>query len=172
MNELDEHWAEMLNAAMQKAAAGGRSDVADYLRLRAENDLVREAGVEWLFESMISIAMTREHTDAGVTAERMHPHNFAYGSSNIAGSLLTLRHGVRCLMLEAGWTRTPADGFMRGGALAIGRLLHFGMPKSNSDIMLVRGGAGVAWTETPVSGTGGVFDSDRLLHHFRLFLGN
>ncbi|MEP7211769.1 MAG: hypothetical protein ABI791_01755 [Acidobacteriota bacterium] len=172
MNELDEHWAEMLNVAMQKAAAGGRPDVAGYLRLKAENDLVREAGVQWLFESMISIALTRENTDAGVAAERIRPHNFAYGSSNIAGSLLKIRHGVRCLILEAGWTRTPADGFMRGGALAIGRLVHFGMPKSNSDIMLVRSDNGFVWTETPVSGTGGVFDSDRLLHHFRLFLGN
>jgi hypothetical protein len=172
MNELDEHWSEMLHAAMQKAAENGRSDVADYLRLKAENDLVRDAGVRWLFDSLIEIALTREHTDAGVTAERVEPHNFAFGSSNIAGSLLKIRQGVRCLTVEAGWTRTPADGFMRGGALAIGRIVHFGMPKSNSDITLVRGESGIFWHETPAAGASRVFDSDRLLHHFTLFLGN
>jgi hypothetical protein len=171
MNELDEHWSEMLNAAIQKAAENGRSDVADYLRLKAENDLLREAGVQWLFDSLVSIAMTRENVERGITAERVHPHSFAYGSANIAGSLLKVNHGVRCLTVEAGWTRTPADGFMRGGALAIGRLVHFGMSKCNSDLHLVRDQDEVVWKETPVAGKSGVFDSERLLGHFRLFLG-
>jgi hypothetical protein len=116
--------------------------------------------------------MTRENVERGVTAERIHPHRFAYGSSNIAGSLLKVSHGVRCLTVEAGWTRTPADGFMRGGALAIGRLVHFGMPKCNSDLHLVRDRDEIVWKETPVSGLGGVFDSERLLGHFRSFLGD
>jgi hypothetical protein len=171
MNELDDQWANMLSLARQKAAEGGRSDVVDYLKLRAENDLVRDAGIRWLFDSMISIATTREGAASGIAVERVDPHNFTYGRANIVGSLLQVRHGVRCLTLEAGWTRTPADGFMKGGALAIGRLVHFGMSKNNSDLMLVRSGSNVVWREVPTSGDTAVFDSERLLAHFHLFLG-
>jgi hypothetical protein len=172
MNELDENWSAMLNFAMQKAAADGRSDVADYLRLKTENDLVRDAGVRWLFDSMIAIAMTRENVEKGVTAERVEPHSFPHGPSNISGSMLKISHGVRCLTAEAGWTRTPSDGFMRGGALAIGRLTHFGMPKGNCEIMLVRGSDGTFWKEVEtLTRVTRILDSAALIRHFDLFLG-
>ena len=128
--------------------------------------------MRWLFDSLVTIAMTRENVGRGVTAERTHPHRFAYGSSNIAGSMLKVSHGVRCLTVEAGWTRTPADGFMRGGALAIGRLVHFGMPKMQQRSSSRRDRDEIVWKETPVSGKGGVFDSERLLGHFISFLGD
>ena len=169
MNDLDAHWAEMLEIARRKAADSGRSDVADYLRLKAENDLLREAGVRWLVDSLIELATDREQAAAGVSAERFEPHSFTHRSSNIVGTMLTVRHGVRCLTLEAGWTRTPADGFMKGGALAVGRLTHFGMPKHNCELALVSSGSEVFWAELPVSAA---FDAERLRRHFELFLGS
>ena len=54
--------------------------------------------------------------------ENENPHNFRLRGANLVGSLLRVRQGVRCLTVEAGWTRTPNDGFMRGGALAIARI--------------------------------------------------
>ena len=48
----------------------------------------------------------------------------------MVGSMITVRQGVRCLTLEAGWVRTPADGIMQKGALAFAQLRHFGIPKA------------------------------------------
>lgn len=169
MSDLNERWAEMLDAAMQKAENSGRSDVADYLRLRAGNDLVREAGVRWLLDSLIFLTTGREYAEFRVTAERVDPHSFAHHGSNIVGSLLEVRYGVRCLTLQAGWTRTPADGFMRGGALAVARLEHFGMSASSRGLMLVRSENGVVWIEE--SSSRPVFDGERLRKHFEIFLG-
>ena len=38
MNELDEIWSRKIQKAMAEAATAGRSDVANYLELRAAND--------------------------------------------------------------------------------------------------------------------------------------
>ena len=160
----------MLGQAIKNAAAGGNSDAAEYLKLKAQNDAVREAGVRWLFESLIAIATDRPHALSGVAVERIEPHNFAYEHSNIAGSLIRIRYGVRCLTLEAGWTRTPADGFMRGGSLAIARIVHFGMPRNNSDLMLVRSADSAVWNEVTAAGDPMLFDSERLQRHFDVFL--
>lgn len=172
MNELDEQWAKMLGSAIESAASGGNDDVALYLKLKAQNDAIRTAGIQWLIDSMITIATDRQHA-AAVTVERVEPHNFAFGHSNNVGSMIQVRQGVRCLTLEAGWTRTPADGFMRGGSLAVARVVHFGMPKQNSDLMLVRSaGDAVDWTEVPSKdGVNLPFDSERLIYHFQVFLG-
>ena len=56
MNELDELWTQMISEAAIKAQAAGRGDVADYLSLKAGNDLIRAAAAEWLLDSAKAIA--------------------------------------------------------------------------------------------------------------------
>jgi hypothetical protein len=165
MTDLDQKWSEMLSAAIDRAMEGDQGDVADYLRLRVENDAIREAAVNWLFESMIAIAGFAVRNSSPVEIEREEKHRFTLRHSNLVGSVLRLRQGVRCLSLEAGWTRTPGDGFLRGGALAAGRITHFGMPKQNAEFRLVRMADEICWTLEQ----GLPLNADALAAHFSIF---
>ena len=82
-----------------------------------------------------------------------------------------MRQGVRCLTIEAGWTRTPNDGFMRGGSLAAARITHFGMAKHNAELLLVQSNGAPLWTEAKNDGSRVLFDSKNLNRHFQIFLG-
>jgi hypothetical protein len=130
MTELDQVWAQMLSDATRNAEAGGRSDVADYLRLRATNDAVRGAAVKWLIDSAVEIE---------------EPYRFQHGRSRLVGTAVHMEHGVRCLTVEAGWTRTPGDGIMRGGALAFARLRHRGLARLDTVLALTKGEVLPAW---------------------------
>ena len=171
MAELDEKWAAMLDEAVTRARAAGRSDVADYLQLKALNDAVREAGVRWLIDSLVAVATADASLASLISIERVEPHRFYRQGANIVGVQTIIRHGVRRLTLEAGWTRTPGDGFMRRGALATARIAHFGMSRSNSEIDLLRSPDGVLWFEADVAGKSGLpFGGQRLREHFDLLL--
>lgn len=171
MNELDELWSHMLSEALETARASGRHDVADYLSLKAANDALRQTAVHWLFDSLIEIADEANRRHAGIAIDRVDPHNFRHRGSNIVGSMLSVRQGVRCLTIEAGWTRTPNDGFMRGGALAFARIRHFGMSKANAELMLIKKDTAPAWAVETGENTMLEFDSHALREHFRIFLG-
>ena len=171
MNELEQVWAQKLNQAASDAQTAGRSDVADYLSLKATNDLIRAASVKWLFDSMTEIAAFANRAQVSITLETENPHQFEFAKANMVGSLLKLRLGVRCLSLQAGWTRTPADGFMRGGALAAGRITHFGMAKHNEEIILLREEDSPSWFAVKDGGKRSIFNSIHLQKHFEIFVG-
>jgi hypothetical protein len=136
VNELDEIWSQMLAESGANARAAGRHALADYIALKASNDQIRERGVRWLLDSLIELAAIANRENIPVTIEREDPHNFSHRGANMVGSLLRLRYGVRCLTLEAGWTRTPRDGFMRGQALAAARITHFGLKGAGAELSL------------------------------------
>ena len=136
MSEMDEMWSQMLTEARENARASARHAVADYLDLKTTNDLIRRTGVAWLFETIITMVASANRSNVAVSIERTEPHSFSYRGANIVGSAVSFRYGVRCLTVEAGWTRTPADGFMRGGGLAFARLRHFGITAKNAEIAL------------------------------------
>jgi hypothetical protein len=157
----------MLDAAAARARESGRNDVADYLRLKAANDAIRTLGCNWLFNTFVEVASNFQSSRIHLDIERQEPHNFAHGSSNMAGSRLNIRHGVRCLSIEAGWARTPSDGIMRSGALALALITHFGMPKAGAELRLVHADTLPNW----INGDGKVIDSAYLRGHFDTFLG-
>lgn len=171
MNELDEVWENMLAEAAAKARASGRSDVADYLALKASNDAVRKASVQWLFDALTEIAGEINRRRAGIVIENSQPHRFSLGSASLVGSVVRFRQGVRCLTAEAGWTRAPGDGFMRNGALAAARISHFGMSKRNEELVLLRNDDAPSWFAVDDDGRRSLFDSRNLLKHFQIFLG-
>jgi hypothetical protein len=171
MSELDQLWSQMLDEAMAAARDSGRHDVADYLDLKARNDALRNAGVRWLFESLIGIAGEATPQLAAITIDREEPHNFPHRGANIAGSLLIFRLGVRCLTVEAGWTRTPADGFMRGGALAVAKISHFGIAKMNAELHLKPAESGPGWVAYYPDGALIPADESFLRRQFSIFLG-
>lgn len=166
MTELDEVWSQMLSDAEAKADASGKRDVAEYFRLKAKNDAVRSAGVKWLIDSIVEIAghAMREHNT--IIIAREEPHNFGHGNSNMVGTLVTVRYGVRCLTVEAGWTRTPRDGIMRKGALAFARLSHFGLADMSVELRLIHSETLPNWIDKD----GTVIDSCLLKRHLDILL--
>lgn len=170
MNELEEVWTQMMNQAIADARDSGRHDVAEYLTLKATNDFVRAASVKWLFDSMNEIAA--QSRLAGIKIENENPHRFPFNKAHMVGSRLSLRQGVRCLSIEAGWTRTPADGFMRGGALAAGKITHFGMAAATEEIILLKNDDFPQWFSIDRQERKTIFDSNNLQKHFRIFTGS
>lgn len=170
MNELDEMWSAMLAQASEKARASDRHDVADYLDLKASNDMIRRASVQWLFDTLIQHAAATNRANTAVTIERAEPHSFSHRGANLVGSVLSFRYGVRCLTVEAGWTRTPSDGFLRGGALAFARFRHFGMPKANIEVALFGSEKSPVWKVFSDNGAGPDIHSDDLKGHIALLI--
>ncbi|MGH9819320.1 MAG: hypothetical protein ACRD43_04050 [Pyrinomonadaceae bacterium] len=171
MTELDEVWNRMLSDAAVNAREQGRHDVAEYLSLKAANDTIRAAGVKWLFDSILEIAAASNRANLGISIERVEPFSFPHHGANMVGSQLRLLLGVRCLMVEAGWSRTPSDGFMRGGSLAAARLRHFGMPKANAEIILIKGDSSPIWSDAALPDVKTGLTIADLRRHFTIFLG-
>src|SRR5688500_18535815 len=138
MSELDEEWRQVLAEAERRARSAGRGDLIEYLRLRASNDNARSTGVDWLFETFTALAGEANRGGAGVQLIRKDGHRFEIGNATMVGKLLTLKSGVRQLMIEAGWPRAPRDGFVPGNGLACGQIRHFGIKSANEELILVR----------------------------------
>lgn len=138
VGELDAEWAQTLSEAERRARAAGRSDVGDYLALRAANDQARAAGIKWLIETFTRLAGEANRVGAGINVERDEAHRFSVGDATMIGTRLVLRVGLRALTIEAGWPRAPADGIVRGGGLANAKVSHFGNSAANDKLLLVR----------------------------------
>lgn len=162
MTELDQIWSKMLIDAGQRASDAGRHEIAEYLRLRASNDAIRSAGVSWLFDTVAEIATREMRSFPAVNIERDEPHRFALGNSTMIGSVIRIRLGVRCMTVEAGWARTPSDGIMVKGALAQGRISHFGMPKEGVQLRFLHVASLPEW----VNENGEAIDAEFLRGHF------
>lgn len=167
MLELDQVWSKLLADASVNAARLGRSDIVEYLTLRGAKDKLRSAGVEWLLASTLQTAYSKAHLHRGFRIEREEPHSFGHANSNMVGVSLDVRYGVRCLSVEAGWVRTPADGIMRGGALAAARFSHFGLPALTTDLRLIHSGELPHWVDED----GETFGPERAGHHVELLVG-
>ncbi len=141
MSELEAEWARRLAEAEQRARTSGRSDVADYLALRALNDVARSVGIEWLLAAFTAHAGEANRTaDASILLTHADAHRFRSGNSTMVGRRLTLTLGVRSLTIEAGWPRTPRDGIVRGGGLAMARISHFGKRRDDDELILIQNG--------------------------------
>jgi hypothetical protein len=172
VSELDEAWAQALAEAERRAVSSGRGDIADYLALRASNDLARRAGVEWLLETFSLLAGQANRAGQGIQMKRQDAHRFAAGHSTMVGSALTFRLGVRELKIEAGWPRAPRDGFVRGGGLALANIRHFGRRALDEELMLVRNGnEAPQWVSLEKTGARAWLSADRVRFHLERFLG-
>ena len=171
MSELNEEWAQVLAEAERRARSAGRGDLVEYLRLRASNDQARSTGIEWLFETFTLLAGEANRAGAGVQITKKEGHRFEVGSATMVGGLLTLKSGVRQLMIEAGWPRAPHDGFVPGNGLAAGQIRHFGIKSANEELLLVRAQKGTPqWLVLDREGTRTQLLEARLRQHLRKFL--
>lgn len=142
LSELDEAWEVAVAEAQQRARASGRKDIADYLALRAQNDLLRRTAVDWLSSTVTAFAADANRRGKAIQIELQDGHNFRVGQATMVGTKLTLRLGVRALTIESGWPRGPRDGVVRGGGLACASIKHFGQPRANAQLLLVRSTSG------------------------------
>lgn len=166
MNELDEVWSQMIAGAIADAKASNRGDVADYLALKQSNDMIRQASVDWLFGAFIDVASEANRNNAAITIEREEPHEFKLGNATMSGSLVRVRLGIRNVTVEAGWTRLPSHGVMRNASLAAARIRHFGLPKADEELTLLREGEHPVWKNA----NGENFDSESVRRHLAVLL--
>jgi hypothetical protein len=138
VSELEDAWAAGLAEAEARARAHGRTDVADYLALRNSNDLIRRIAGDWLLTLFTTVAGEANRAGAAIQiSTQQGAHRFKVGNASMVGSLLSLGSGVRKLLVEVGWPRTPGDGFIRGGGLACGNIKHVGIKPANEELRLV-----------------------------------
>jgi hypothetical protein len=172
VSELDEAWARAVAEAERRARNAGRNDVAEYLALRASNDLARNAGIDWLISTLSTLAGEANRAGAAIQLARTDAHRFAVGSATMVGPLLTFSAGVRRLSVEAGWPREPRDGFVRGNGLASGRIRHFGLRGADEDLLLVRHGTDAPqWVALEKTGERSQLTEARMRRHLERFLG-
>jgi hypothetical protein len=171
MEELNDVWEQLISEAAKNPQGIGREGLADFIAVKTANDAIRETSIRWLLETMREAAEHANLKRAGIVIEAAEPHRFSLGKMNLGGSLLRFRQGIRCLTVEAGWTRTPADGFMRGNALAVARLTHFGVPKANAELHLLKFEDRPQWFTVTNMGLRVSFEIEDLIRHFKIFLG-
>jgi hypothetical protein len=140
--------------------------VAEYLRLKVTNDAIRSRGVAWLIDAFAEAAAHEQLRHSNLSIIREEPHRFERGTSRMVGSLLEIRQGVRCLSVAAGWARTPSDGIMRGGALAIAHIRHFGISKAGEELRLVHGDDLPEW----LNDRGDIIGPEVVHRHIDVFL--
>lgn len=166
MSELDEAWALALAEAEMRAREQGRGDIAEYLALRASNDLLRSTGIEWLLSTLTLLAGEANRRGASVSIEMEDANRFSVGNATMVGPRVTFRSGVRKLTFEAGWPRVPRDGIVRGNGLACGRIGHFGKGSENQELLLVRSSSGSPeWLIIQETGARETLLEDRLRRH-------
>ncbi|MEP7271766.1 MAG: hypothetical protein ABI882_09685 [Acidobacteriota bacterium] len=90
----------------------------DYVALRAANDLIRERGKVWVFETLSRLCLEQGHE---LTLGRQD-WRFEVGRSVMVGERVGIRYRGSTLTIEVGWPRTPADGFVPDQGLARGRI--------------------------------------------------
>ena len=100
MSELDEAWDLALADAARRARAAGRRDIADYVALRKQNDLLRRTAMGWLVTTLTSLAAKANRAGAGIQIEEKDTHKFKVRHATMVGSQMTLRRGVRALTIE------------------------------------------------------------------------
>ncbi len=142
MSELEEAWAVGLAEAEARARAAGRTDIAAYLALRSSNDLIRRIAGDWLLTMFTTAAGEANRAGAAIQISTDDGHRFKVGNASMVGTRLSLGSGVRRLLVEVGWPRTPRDGFIRGGGLACGNIKHVGIKPANKELRLVLDAAG------------------------------
>ena len=87
MTELDEAWELALAEAKRRAHAAGRADIAEYVNLRARNDLLRRTGIDWLLKSLTTLAGEANRRGAGIQIEQQDAHRFRVGSATMVKPL-------------------------------------------------------------------------------------
>ena len=171
MAEINEFWSEIIFHDHAGQGGQGPGIVADFLALKATNDEIRTRAVESLIAAFTELAAHASRKNIPIEIERKEPHSFAAYGANMVGVKAIFRHGIRCLTVEAGWTRLPGDGFMRGGALAVAHVRHFGLKQHSLDLALLKTGDKSQWLEIDSENTARPIELEILVRHMGILIG-
>jgi len=143
---------------------------AEYLSLRSANDLVREKGKQWIFETLSALC-----SEAGPEAILgRQDWQFEVGRSVMVGERFGIRHQGRTLVVEIGWPREPAHGFVPDQGLARGRISLSASPmlspRLQEEIILKTGNPDPRWYLIDAGKVGVEFDVESLRRHIRAML--
>ena len=143
---------------------------AEYLSLRSANDLVREKGKQWVFETLSALC-----TEAGPEALLARQDwQFEVGRSVMVGERFGIRHRGRTLVVEIGWPREPAHGFVPDQGLARGRISLSASPMLSprplQEIILKTGSPEPRWYSIEGGKVGGEFGAAQLSQHIKAML--
>jgi hypothetical protein len=172
VSELDEAWAMGIAEAEARARAVGRADIADYLALRNSNDLIRKISSDWLLGLFAEAAAEANRKGASIQVSTEENHHFKVANTNMIGTSISFARGVRQLMVEVGWPRTPRDGFMRGGGLACANIKHVGIKAANEEFRLSLDEAGTPRWLRQDSKEPNVFHEANVAQHLSLLLAD
>jgi len=171
VSELDEAWAFALAEAERRARLAGQPDMAEYLALRNSNDLLRKTGLDWLLQTFTDLAGLANRKGSSIQTSNEDSHRFRVGNATMVGSLLTLKSGVRTLFVEAGWPRTPRDGFIRGGGLACANIRHFGIPAASHQLLLIKSASGAPrWMVVDKQPSRSQLDAPNIRRHLEILI--
>ena len=171
MDDLNEVWEQLIAEAAKNPRAVATEGLAEFLAVKTANDAIRETAIGWLLATMRQAAEHANRKNARITIETADAHRFSIGQMRLGGSLLRFRQGIRCMTIEAGWTRAPGDGFMRGNALAVARITHFGIARANAELHLIKYEDRPQWFTVTSLGLRVSFEIQDLVKHFQIFLG-
>ena len=171
MNALNEVWEQLIAEAAKNPQNIEQAGLAEFLAVKTANDALRETSVRWLLDTMRNAAEHANLKQANITIESADSHRFSMEKMHLAGAMIKFRQGIRCMTVEAGWTRTPSDGFMRGNALAVARITHFGISQENAELHLIKYEDRPQWFTVTKIGLRLSFEITDLIRHFQIFLG-
>jgi len=100
---------------------------AEYLRLKAANDQLRERGKQWLWNALelicseINRELTASPSETPIQLGRQE-WQFMVEGMTMVGERFGARYRYRTLTIEAGWPRLPEHGYVKDNGLARGRI--------------------------------------------------
>lgn len=170
MTDTDDLFEQFLAAATLHAPVVRNSSLAGFIALKTANDALRTIHSKRFFDLLTSAAAHAAGKGVAIDVEHADGHRFKIEKMTLAGEVYRFRHGIRCLTAEAGWTRTPSDGFMRGNALAVARLSHFGYARETEELHLLKFEDEPRWFRVAKDATRISFEPEDVVRHFRLLL--
>jgi hypothetical protein len=131
---------------------------ADYLRLKALNDELRERGKLWLWSTLerLCAEVNQQLTaqpDSQLLQTGSQPWQFEIqtelGQAIMAGERYGIRYRGQTLVVEVGWPQLPEHGFIPNRGLARGRVRFSPNvmlePQTKAELALKRTGDELTW---------------------------
>ena len=166
----DDIFNKDIEFAIAQSKESGRFDLSDYLKVKANNDRVRQEARDWLFSTIEDIVLAFNNHGARIKFETLYKKSIKYGYTSLTGNRLELKQGLRCFTTEVGWTQSIDDGVMKSGSLAFGRLSHFGFRKETEEIELHDFEGNPQWFAVGEDLTRTPFTVASLKRHFEVLL--
>ena len=131
---------------------------AEYLRLKAANDQLRERGKQWLWETLEKLCaeINQQLTakpDGQLLQSGRQPWQFEIQTDSGKAVMLGERFGVRyrgqTLVIEVGWPQLPEHSFIPDSGLARGQVRFSPSvmldPLTKAELVLKRASADATW---------------------------